>query len=245
MDSQEIRETFHRVRAYGQVTDHVRRSAGHTIFSGLFFCGIAYLVFNMTRRIDMFVIVYVGLGLLELGVGLWKKFAPSVECVLVDGLLSLGFAVSIFARQIVAIMDNGRPQPISIAIGLWILFNAVQSLRAYWNLRKAFTERPTPEQMNYVNSMMADIRSGVPEDDTTILDFAHEYDFKAQMLGEMAFVVDRGGDVNVFDAADLILERTGDSDVGRVILFRTPLPPVRIRPANWQNYCRWKGLPES
>ncbi|CAN5595042.1 hypothetical protein BH11PLA2_BH11PLA2_14860 [soil metagenome] len=243
MDSQELRETFHRVNAYRSVTSAVRGTAGGSIFSGLFFGAIAYYFYSVTNQISPFLIIYFVLAVLEIGVGLWKKFSPSIECVLVDALFKLAFSLSILARQYLLWQAQGQPQMFYLFFGVWTLYDAYRAFQAYFNLRKVFVERPSASQMRYVADMIADIRRGDPDNDPSMLDFSREFDFKAQMLGELAFLVDRGGEVHVLDKSDLLINRVNNSPLGNVVLFNNPLQPIQLRESNWQNYCRWKGVP--
>jgi hypothetical protein len=245
MDRQELRETFDRVNSYRYVTDHVRSTAGRTLFNGGFMLVIAWLAWPGNNEPNVFVLSYAVLGLLEVAVGLWKKFAPTVECVLADAIVNALFGGSLLLRQALIWQGvlKGTVWPLSIFIGLWALYDAFNSFSAFLQLRRAFTVRPTAAQMRYVAEMIADIRDGDPEQDGTMLDFSREHDFKAQLLGDHVFLLDRSGQTSVIEANDLIIDKTG-GDIGRVILFRKPLPEAPLSLANWRNYCRWKGVPE-
>src|SRR5207248_7447687 len=81
LDVEEMRETFRRVAAYREVCNAVRRSAGHTLFNGVFFLGVTFLVFNVGGG-DLFLLLYGAIGCGEILVGLWKRVWPSAEGIL-------------------------------------------------------------------------------------------------------------------------------------------------------------------
>jgi hypothetical protein len=247
MDSQELRDTFHRVNAYRHVTDTVRGSAGHSFFSGLLFCGLAYLVYNLTGTFSLFTLAYFAIGVLELGVGFWKRIAPSHHCFLADAVLNFAFGALVLLRQALIWQKiiPGQINVLSLVFGGWALLDSYKGFNAWSICRKQFVERPTAAQMQYVKEMIADIREGQPETDETILDFSQTLDFKAQLLGELAFLLDRSGEVHVLESDDLVIDKPSGSETGRVVLFKNPTPPLFIPAANWRNYCRWKGQPET
>jgi hypothetical protein len=248
MDRDELKATFHRVNTYRHVCEAVRASAGHTLFSGVFFAVIAGLYYNLFGPESIFFLIVAGLAVLEISVGVWKKTRPSVECVLLDSLCNLAFGGSVLARQVLAWqrLIAGQVNVISIFIGCWALYDAWNNFQSYLRLRKLFEVRPTRAQMRYVTDMARDIRDADPENDPTALDLPSDPPIQALLVDELAFLADpRGGDAIALDRSDLTVSRhispDGRQTVGTLTLEGRSFPPFPLSDANWRNYLRWKG----
>ena len=250
MDRDELQETFRRVNAYRHVCNAVRRSANSTLFHGFFFALVAGLMHNIVGPFHWLFLLYAGLALIEISIGLWKKLAPSVECVLVDALNSFAFGGSLVVRYALSWQGLIKPRSdeISLFIGIWVLWGAWRQFGAYRQLCRTFVERPTRAQMQYVSEMARDIDDANPEDDPAALDLPGERPIRALLAEDIAFVIDpASGEVVAVDRERFNLFRqaaTSDRPaVGHLNLQGNDFLIFPLDDANWRNYSRWKGEP--
>lgn len=248
MTGDELKTTFHRVTAYRHVCEAVRQSANHTLVSGVFFLIIAGFYSQMLGLTHPIFLVMAFLAVAEIGIGIWKKVAPSVECVLLDAITNALFGLSVLVRQALTFQKilPGEVHPFSLFIGCWALYDAYRCFNNFLALRRIFVERPTAAQMRYVKEMVRDIRDANPADDETALDLASDPPVQAQLAGEYAFVLDGdSGDAVVIDRDDLTLVREPGKNPGQyyghLTLARQRFQPFPLDESNWRNYCRWKG----
>src|SRR6185437_11472954 len=81
-----MRMRLQEVLAYRQLQSTVRSGANRTLFNAGILLFLDYVIY-LARGLDPFVVIYSILALLEFAVGLWKKFFPTLEAVLVDGFV--------------------------------------------------------------------------------------------------------------------------------------------------------------
>lgn len=248
MDGEELKTTFHRVNAYRHVCRAVKTGAFHTLISGCLFGSIAIITWYAVGFSNPIVWLFAALAVVEIGVGLWKHFRPSVECVLVDAITNFAFGGSVLVRYFLAQQRiiNQPPHMISLIIGGYAIFEAWGAFQNYLRLRRLFAQRPTRQQMDYVREMVRDILDADPALDPTALDLPSEPPVKAQLAGDFAFIIDdRTGDAVVIDSHHLDLQRIPsgkDSETaGSLTLLGRRLPPFPLDEVNWRNYLRWKS----
>ncbi len=247
---EEMRMTLARVAAYRKVCDHVRAGASSTMFTGALFLGFAYLNYSMIGRFHPILYGQIILGVGELLVGLWKKFRPSPECVLLDGILISVYVASVAIRQYQRYQAIGSFDPVSIMFGVWFGFNALNTFRAYGQLRRLFVERPTAEHLAYVDGLVEEIRASSPDTESTALDLPTYPQLKVKLLGEIAFVVDiKTGDLSLFGRDHFDIERIESSvrdkpPIGSLTVDGQELPEFTLSDANWANYTKWKNVSE-
>jgi ABC-type thiamin/hydroxymethylpyrimidine transport system permease subunit len=247
---EEMRMTLARVAAYRKVCDHVRSGASSTMFTGALFLGFAYLNYSMMGKFHPILYGQIILGVGELLVGIWKKFRPSPECVLLDGILISVYVASIVIRQYMLHQAGFAFQPVSIMFGVWFGFNALNTFRAYGQLRNLFVERPTAEHLAYVDGLVEEIRASSPETESSALDLPTYPQLKVKLLGEIAFVVDtKSGELSLFGRDDFDIERIESSvrdkpPIGSLTIDGQELPEFTLSDANWANYTKWKNVSE-
>lgn len=239
-----MRYRLQQVLAYRQLQAAVRAGATHTLVNACIWLGLTFLIFQNAGP-DPMLLAYLGLGVGELFVGIWKKAWPTLEAVLVDGLVSAAFALFILGRQflawqgIIAFPVNG----LSIFLGVWVLYSAMNSFRAYKSLRDAFPDRPTSDVIAWFDELIDDINRSDPAADDLALDLPTKPRWKAKLLGSTAFFAARSGEVVVLGPWDFGItpvNRDG-SDSHRVqlhILDRL-FKPFDIDEASWSNYRKW------
>jgi hypothetical protein len=246
IDIDEMRETLHRVSVYKQVCEAVRARANNTIFNGLLFLGITALIAwpgPGKNGYPFIVYVFGAIGIGEVLVGLWKKFAPSPEGVLVDGLLEIAFVASVAYRAYDAVQAGGKPSTFSLIIGAWSLFNAVRTFQAYVNLQRAFTVRPTRQQLAYVEDLLAETEEADPATDATAMAFDTRPRCRAKLLGDFALVIVGRDDITLAERRQLRIERlptTKHPDNAALTVFGTDLGEFDLDPNTWRNYAAWQ-----
>lgn len=245
VDIDEMRRTLTKVSVYRKVCDSVRASSGRTLFNGVFFLGLAFLYYNMIGKFHPLLIGPLVIGSLEILVGLWKRIKPSPECVLFDAILQAAFVGWIVIRELMTRQANPNAQPtvMTIIIGLWIAYDAFNTLMHYFQLRKIFVERPSAEHLAYVDDLKAEVAEGNPEKDPTIIEVPTRPFLKAKLLGDVAFVLgDRADDLFLCARDEMEIARITRGGEPRVELtiLREAYPPCAMDSASWNNYARWK-----
>jgi hypothetical protein len=246
LDIDEMRRTLARVSIYRRVCDQVRASAGHTLFNGVFFLGIAYLNYNLIGKFHPMLLGPILIGTGEILVGLWKRVRPSPECVLLDALLQTAFVLSIVIREYLFIQQGFKRQPstLSVVIGLWVAYDAYNTFQYYFQLRRLFVERPTGDHIAYVDDLRADVAEGVPESDPSAVDLPTKPRLKGKLLGDVAFFLDlESGELFLCarDEMEIAREVRGGGDPNGVLtILREEYPPFPLDPATWANYAKWK-----
>jgi hypothetical protein len=246
MNEYELRARLQQMAAYREICQAVRSGAGHTLFNAVLWLALTFYIYNAMGP-HPWLLVYAALGLAELFVGLWKKFAPSVEAVLADGLVLLGFGGFILIRSFLAWQGiiNWPFSPISVLLGVWWLSDAYNSFKGYGALRRAFPERPTRDQISWFNDLIAEIRAADPRVDELAVDIPSTPHWKGKLLGSTAFFVPmRGESVLVAGPGEFdILRENEDHGTGsRRAVFRLhgqPFAEFAIDDASWTNYQKW------
>lgn len=246
LDVDEMRQTLARVSVYRKVCDTVRGGAGHTIFNGVFFLGIAALYYNLFNGFHPLLLGPLIIGCCEVLVGIWKRLRPSPECVLLDAILQAGFVASIVIREVLWLQQfpGRKPSTFTIVFGLWWAYDAVNTFRYYLALRKAFVERPTAEHLDYVDDLTAEIAHGDAHTDPTVIDLPTKPHLKAKLLGDVAFFYDfRERELFLCGRDEVALARhvrDGEPEATLTILQHR-YPPFALDATSWNNYAAWKA----
>ncbi len=244
LDVDEMRQTLARVSTYRRVTDAVHASSGRTILGGLFYLGLGYVLYNTQGGFTPIIVGFLALGVGELVVGLWKRIAPSPECILMDAILEFGFVVYLAFR-----VTNGfaiipkRADPFFVIIGLWALFNGYQHLQSYFRLRKVLVERPTSEHLAYVDDLSDEIAAGDPHTDPAVIELPTKPRLKGKLLGDVAFFYDyRSKELFLCARDEMRIDRRSSSDEpqGVLTILQQQFPPFPLDSATWNNYVAWK-----
>jgi hypothetical protein len=248
LDAEEKRVALRRVAAYRALCDRVRRSALGTLFSGgLMFAIWYFVVYPAGQGWSPFGLVFFGLAVLELFVGLLNRVFPSAEGVLLEALLLLAFGGWNLGRQIHVWQGGGRAQPPLLVIGAISFLQGVSRVRDYFNLRREFAERPSAEHIRWFDGLAREVRDADPQADPMALSLATEPHLTAKLLGDTAFFSDRAGEVIIVAQEEVVLEmEIPDPErppVGFLTISGVTFQPFTLTRANWENYCAWKGEP--
>ncbi|MGL4419305.1 MAG: hypothetical protein ACRCZF_01450, partial [Gemmataceae bacterium] len=131
-DPESMQTTFERVAAYRTICQSIRETANSTLFNAILWLGLTYLLFRLTGSM---LVAYMGLGIVELFIGLMKKFRPILLCVLLDGFLLLAFSAGFGYVQYERFQRGIQPNPISLIFAALWLFQGFNSIRQYFQLR--------------------------------------------------------------------------------------------------------------
>jgi hypothetical protein len=242
-DDAMMRARLQQVLAYRQLQAAVRAGATHTIVNAVIWMALTFMIFQGVGP-QPYLIAYFGLAVGELLVGFWKKLWPTLEAILVDGLVAAAFGLTILGRQAFAWQAGLMINPVSIFLGVWVLYSAFNSFRAYGRLREAFPSRPAADVIAWFDDLIYEIRHSDPTSDPLALDLPTRPHWKAKLLGTTAFFVSmNGGEVLVVGPWDfgLVPEDDGAGNRPRVELhiMHRAFKPFIIDDASWANYRRW------
>jgi hypothetical protein len=240
-----MRARLQNVAAYRELCRAIRSGATHTLVNALIWLGLTAMLYQAFGP-DPIVLAYLALGVAEVGVGLWKKARPTLESVLVDGLIVLGFGAFSLGRQFLAWQGliNWPISPISIILGIFWLTDAFRAFRTYGDLRRAFPERPSPEHIAWFDDLVHEIQVSDPHTDPLALDLPTRPHWRAKLLGGIAFFVADNGTVWLVGPDDFALRREkADRGTGyrRAVLSigSERYPEFEIDDASWANYQNW------
>lgn len=249
LEAEEKRMTLRRVAAYRALCDRVRRSALGTLFFGGLMFAFWYFVIPDMLKWSLFGKVYLGLAMLELTVGLLNRFFPSAEGVLLEGLVLIVFGGWNLAREAMVLqgMLPGRVHPLFVVFGAYWILQGFNHARNYFQLRKEFAERPSPEHIRWFDELAKEVRDADPKTDPTAMALPTQPFLTAKLLGDTAFFTDGAGEVIIVAADEVRLEMdVPDPDhppVGYLNISGVSFEPFRLSRENWENYCGWKGEP--
>jgi hypothetical protein len=242
MDIHEMRAVLARVAAYRQVCEVVRRRATHTLVNGVLFLILTGVLYGQWGFHPVLV-ANAAIGIGEILVGLWKKFRPSPEGILVDSLLQFAFAGTIAVRQFIFFQAGWGVSPFSVFIGIWVLVDAVRTFQAYVALIRAFKERPTREQLAQVRALARDVIDADPSVDQSSLDLPTRPPLKARLLGDVVLFAEvRTGNLFLVERPSLRLVRTGGDahpDAAVLIVDGEEWGEFPVDSATWANFVRW------
>jgi hypothetical protein len=245
-DAAELRQVMRQVSAYRAICQQIRNKSNGMIFFGLFMIGIWYFLDGRRNNWDIFSILYLSLGLLELSVGLLNRLWPSPEGILLDGVVMFGFAASNGVRQYLAFQAFGQAaiNPVMLVFAALWFFQGLQTIRSYFAIKKLMPIRPTKANLRWFDGLVQELRDADPKEDPRALSLPTEPFLTGKLLGDNAFFLDPSQTVLVASRRDVELVPARSEEEGRpfVRLFidGEDFPPFRVSEANWSNYVAWK-----
>jgi hypothetical protein len=242
-----MRARLQQVAAYRELCRSVARGGRDNVAWALLMLGLAYYSFrpNANGLVAIVFMLYVGLALAELTVGLFKLLLPCAEGVLLDAFILILFAGWNLGWQGLAMAAGRPPEPVLVALGLFILFGAFGKFRAYGELRRLFAERPDPQHMAWFDDLVHEIRTSDPSTDPLALDLPTRPHWRAKLLGGTAFFVSTiGNTVWVAGTNDFTLRREKtDHGTGhrraQLSIHGADYPEFELSDASWENYTKW------
>jgi hypothetical protein len=246
-DDSLMRSRLQQVAAYRHLRRAVRRTGRENVVFALVMLGLAHFVFGLGAGgpVNQLVLVYVGLAVGELAVGLFKTVFPSAEGVLLDAVILLLFAGFNLGIQAHWLQNNKPLSPVAIFLGLFMLSASFGQFRRYQQLRKLFAERPTADQVAWFDDLVREIRTADPELDDQAIDLPTRPHWKAKLLGTTAFLATVHGEtVGVAGPGEFeIVREAKDAGTGRrkayLRVYDQEYPPFDITDTSWANYEKW------
>lgn len=240
-DDAMMRFLLQRVLAYRELCRMVRSSGRGNVFFALLFFAFAYWSLQQAPANVAFPIVvaiYVALAAAEIGVGLFKWFFASAEGVLLDALLLFVFALLNLGSQALLMLAGQDPNGISVFFGVILFASGVRRVQNYLELRRAFADRPTSEQIRWFDDLIYEIKRSDPATDDLALDLPTRPHWKAKLLGTTAFFVEKSGrEVIVLGPWDFALVPEGN--LTRLIIADRTYKPFELDDASSENYRNW------
>lgn len=242
----ETRQVMRQVAAYRRVCEQVRRKAIGTMVNGFILLGLWYVLDGMhpARRFDLFSMLFLGLAVLDIAVGLLNRFFPTAEGILLDGVVLLGFAASNGVRAFI-FWQAGQPYWINALFGVFWTIQAVNILRSYGQIVRGMPARPTRAHLRWFNGLLADLRAADPKDDPRAMAIPTDPFLTGLLLGDTAFFLDQTGEVLIVARERVTVEAEDSPDPDRpprgyLTIEGVDFPPFKLSRANWENYVAWK-----
>ena len=243
VDDAMMRYMLQRVLAYRELCRAVRSSGRSNVFFAALFFYFAYTLNGAGA--GLVVIVYGALAAAEIGVGLFKWVFPSAEGILLDAILLFGFAGLNLTLNALAFAAGLQPNQIGLLLGVLLLVSSIRRFKNYLDLRKAFADRPTSDQMRWFDDLIYEIKHADPATDDLALDLPTRPHWKAKLLGTTAFfVLKNGTEVIVAGPWDFALISTPSRDGPDARRVRLQIndrsyKPFEIDEASLANYSKW------
>lgn len=234
-----------RVIAYRDLCRQVQRSGRGNVGFALLMLFLAYIVMPPAGVVDFIFLIYIALALGEFGVGLFKFVHPSAEGILLDALVLLTFAAFNFIITGIRMANGMGPNPVGLIFGVLMLTQSIARFKSYNQLRVLFAERPSADQLAWVDDLAREIQHADPQTDELAIDLPTTPHWQAKLLGTTAFFVAEGGrSLQVAGPFEFTLEREKkDRGTGvrraRLSIHGSDYPDFQIDDASWENYRKW------
>jgi hypothetical protein len=243
-DDDLMRSRLQQVAAYRGLRRTVRRMGRENVVFALVVLGLAHFALGLGAggRLSPLVLLYLGLVLGELAVGLFKAVFPSAEGVLLDAIVLLGFAGVNLGLQAMRLMPVSS---VAVFLGLFMLWASVGQFNRYRQLRALFAQRPTADQIAWFDDLVREIRAADPDLDDQAIDLPTRPHWQAKLLGTTAFFVSGHGEAVLVAGPDEfeIVRETKDAGTGRrkayLRVYGREHPPFDITDTSWANYEKW------
>ena len=244
-DPEEIRHVLRQVEAHRRIAEQVRKKATGTIIYGFIMLGFWYFLDGQRGRFDLFSLAYLGIGILELSVGLLNRFFPTVTGILLDALVLLAFAVSNGVRAYYGWTRTGVVDPVMAVFGAYMAFQSFNIVRSYIQIRRAMPARPSIAQMRWLGGLVKELRNADPKSDPRALAMPTDPFLTALLLGDNAFLLDEAQQVMIVGRKQLTLDREEprnpvDPPIGYLMIEGVAFRPFKLGDSNWANYVAWK-----
>jgi hypothetical protein len=243
----EVRAVLKQVATYREIREAVRRKSTGTLVFGCVMLFIWYFLDGQQKNWSIFSAIYLSLALVEISVGLLNRIWPAPEGILLDGLVLFVFAASNLIRQYLIWKVGGKfgQNPMLILFGVIWAFQGVQTIRSYFQIRRAMPARPTSEHLRWFDGLVRELKDANPREDALAVAFPTEPFLAGKLLGDTAFFLEPSGTVTIAARQDVQLEREEPEDpsrppLGYLVIEGVPYAPFKLSDANWGNYVAWK-----
>jgi hypothetical protein len=191
--------------------------------------------------------IFLGIWVAEILLGFWIYTRPSAEGVIIEGLLSLLFGAGVVGRQVLILANNGDPSWFWGGLGVLIIWGGIRHIRSYPAVKVVFEEKPTPDQIEWLEDLVKEIRRADASTDPDAVTFATIPQWKAKLLGDTAILVDRS-DQNILVTSRFAVEwvTTGRSLLGKSVQGKLHVGGSvwngAMDPHSLANFRVWKGV---
>ena len=247
-----MRSRLQIVAAYRELCRSVQRGGRENVVFALLMFGIGYYLYTLGEPLHI-TLLYGGLAVGELLVGLYKWARPSAECLILDALVLLVFVAVNGWLAYERFQRGWGISPVTVFFTLYMLLGAFNRIKGYGILRKLFAERPSAEHIAWFDDLVREIQASDPHTDQLALDLPTRPRWKAKLLGGTAFFVATSGNtVWIAGADDFTLRREkSDRGTGRrkalLSIHGENYPEFDLEDVSWANYTKWMAgqLPQS
>lgn len=213
-------ERMQRMADYRTTCRFLNHSGKQGIVFGCVFLLIGYASFVG----DLLSYLYVGLGSLELLIGVLNRYRPSASGIVLDGIMLILLGIWNLSWLAMAVAQ-GLPIPwFSGIFGVMVIIVGIQRIRRYPRVKAAFDEPPTEEQKAWFDDIIREIQEATPDAAGDVVEFRAGFVWKGKRYGDTAIFVDK------MDMENLIVDR-GDidwTDKGKVLFGSKRLVRLRI-----------------
>lgn len=241
----ETRKVLRQVAAYRRVCEQVRRKGTGSLVFGCVMLGVWWFLDGQRNNWDIFSLLYLGIAVLEIGVGFLNRFFPTAEGILLDGVVLLAFAASNGVRAFIFWQLTKRVDWVYVVFGVFWTLQAVNILRTYAQIVKGMPARPTRAQLRWFDGLLADLRAADPKADPRAMAIPTDPYLTGLLLGDTAFFLDQSGEVLIVARERVTLEAEDSPHPDRppqgyLTIEGVDFPPFKLSRANWENYVAWK-----
>lgn len=246
IDPDEVRHTLRRVAAYREVCERVRKGSTGALIFGSIMLAIWWFLLPDNTKYDWFGIIYLTLACLEFGSGVLNRLFPSAEGVLLAAVVLTCFGLWNIAR-VVLIWQKVMPgviSPIFAILGVMWTVQGVRQALGYLQLRREFADRPNSAQIRWFNDLLREIKYSDPKVDPQAVFFDTQPPLTGKLLGDTAFLIDKGDTTIIVSRREVQLEREESGNDrparGYLTISGVPFRPFPLGEKTWDNYSAWK-----
>jgi hypothetical protein len=181
------------------------RFLNHSGKQGIVFGCVFLLIGYASFAGDLVSYLYLGLGVLELLIGVLNRYRPSAFGIVLDGIMLILLGIWNLSWLGMAV-GQGLPIPwFSGVFGALVIIVGIQRIRRYPRVKAAFDDPPTEEQKAWFDEIIKEIQESTPDAAGDVVEFRAGFVWKGKRYGDTAIFVDK------MDMENLIVDR-GDID---------------------------------
>ncbi len=194
---------------YRTTCKFLKRSGQQGIVFGSLFLLIGVMNFGQ-RATDY---LYLGLGSIELLIGLHNRYYPSALGIVLDGILLILLGVWNLAWQAMAVAQGVPLSWFSGIFGVLVIVVGVMRFKRYPRIKAAFDNPPTDVQIAWFDDVVKEVQEATPNASGDVVEFRSGLVWKGKRFGDMVIFVDK------MDFENLIVDRrdTEWTDKGKTL----------------------------
>jgi hypothetical protein len=238
-------DRLQQIGTYRCTVNRLRQRGKHM----LLFTGVLLWLYWQHNNGEIADYVFMGVCALEIGAGLLLYAFPSAEGVILEGVLSILFGLAILFRQAVEVANGGNPFWLSLLFGLAFLMGGVRQMKHYGRVREAFEEKPTPEQLAWLDDLVKEIKKADPKTDPDAVAFSTGMPVRGKLLGDTGVFIDHWEtEMYVVTRPEVEWTTTGKALFGKSVNGKLRIRDRKfmgsVAPESLANLERWKAADE-